>query len=230
DQAWWVDDYSLFRAIHAREGDRAWTEWPDGLRDRRPDDLDRARRELANERLYYEYLQWLADRQWREARGQCHGVAILGDLPFMVDLDSADVWARQEQFHFDATIGAPPDAFSAEGQDWGTPLYRWDVIARDDFRWLRDRARRCAALFDGYRIDHLVGFYRTYGRPKDGRAPYFTPADEPDELALGERIVRIFLESGSEVSAEDLGTVPDFVRASLARLGVPGFKVLRWER
>src|SRR4051812_16581901 len=148
----------------------------------------------------------------------------------MVDTDSADVWARQHQFDLNVSIGAPPDAFSADGQDWGTPLYRWDVIEREHFHWLRERARRCADLFDGYRVDHLVGFYRTYGRPRDGSAPYFTPADEPAQLALGERILGIFREPGSEIIAEDLGTVPDFVRASLARLGVPGFKVFRWER
>jgi 4-alpha-glucanotransferase len=148
----------------------------------------------------------------------------------MVDGDSADVWARPEQFHLDVSIGAPPDAFSAEGQDWGTPLYRWDAIERDDFRWLRARARRSADLFDGYRIDHLVGFYRTYGRPKNGDPHFFTPAEAPAQLALGERVLDVFRGAGAEVIAEDLGTIPDFVRASLVRLGLPGFRVLRWER
>jgi 4-alpha-glucanotransferase len=110
------------------------------------------------------------------------------------------------------------------------PLYRWDVIAAEDFRWLRERARRSADLYDGYRVDHLVGFYRTYGKPKDGSRPFFTPADEPAQLALGERVLAIFREPGTEIVAEDLGIVPDFVRASLGRLGVPGFKVFRWER
>ena len=110
------------------------------------------------------------------------------------------------------------------------PVCRWDVMAGDDFRWLRARARRSADLYDGYRIDHLVGFYRTYGRPRDGGEPFFTPAAEPEQTALGDRVLAIFCEAGSEIIAEDLGTVPDFVRASLARLGVPGFRVFRWER
>src|SRR5262249_26413152 len=125
---------------------------------------------------------------------------------------------------------APPDAFSATGQDWGMPVYRWDAIAADDFRWLRDRARRSADLYDGYRIDHLVGFYRTYGQPRDGDPPFFTPSDEADQKALGERIIEILRGAGAEVVAEDLGTVPDFVRESLVRLEVPGFRVFRWER
>jgi 4-alpha-glucanotransferase len=229
-EAWWVDDYGLFRALHAREGERSWIDWPDGLRDRDPGALDRARRELADEVLFFQYLQWQASRQWRHTRAHTSGVALFGDLPFMVDVDSADVWARPQQFHLDVTIGAPPDAFSADGQDWGTPLYDWAAIARDGFTWLRDRARRCADLFDGYRVDHLVGFYRTYGRPRSGAAPYFTPADQPQQLALGEKVLEIFREPGSEIVAEDLGTVPDFVRESLARQGVPGFKILRWER
>ena len=229
-QAWWIEDYSLFRAIHAREDERPWTEWPRDLQRRDPATIDRVRRELAGEVLFYQYLQWLAASQWREARERTGGVALFGDLPFMVDGDSADVWARQHQFNLDVTIGAPPDAFSASGQDWGMPLYRWDVIAAEDFRWLRERARRSADLYDGYRVDHLVGFYRTYANPKDGSRPFFTPADEPSQVALGERVLAIFREPGTEIIAEDLGIVPDFVRASLARLGVPGFKVFRWER
>ena len=139
--------------------------------------------------------------QWRQAREQAHGVALFGDLPFMVDGDSADVWARQDQFRLDVSLGAPPDAFSATGQDWGMPVYRWDVIARDDFRWLRERARRSADLFDGYRVDHLVGFYRTYGRPRDGGEPFFTPADEPEQVALGERVLAVFREAGARRSS-----------------------------
>ena len=104
----------------------------------------------------------------RARAARAGGVALFGDLPFMVSGDSADVWARQDEFRLDASVGVPPDAFSETGQDWGLPVYRWDVLAERDFDWLRDRARRNADLFDGYRVDHLVGFYRTYFRPHDG--------------------------------------------------------------
>ncbi len=110
------------------------------------------------------------------------------------------------------------------------PLYEWDVMAREDFRWLRERARRSADLFDGYRIDHLVGFFRTYGRNRSTGEAFFSPGDESAQLALGERVLGVFRSAGAEIIAEDLGIVPDFVRASLARLGVPGFRVFRWER
>jgi 4-alpha-glucanotransferase len=230
EQAWWIEDYSLFRALHAREQERPWTEWAPELQRREPAAIDRARRELADEVIFNHYLQWLAGTQWQQARQHTSGVELFGDLPFMVDGDSADVWARQHQFRLDVSVGAPPDAFSATGQDWGMPLYQWDVMALEDYRWLRERARRSADLFHGYRVDHLVGFYRTYGKMKEGGAGFFTPADEAAQLALGERLLGIFRGAGAEIIAEDLGTVPDFVRASLARLGVPGYRVFRWER
>jgi 4-alpha-glucanotransferase len=231
-QAWWIEDYALFRAIHAHEGERPWTEWPEPLRRRDPPAIDRVRRDLARDVIFYQYLQWLASSQWREARSVAarHGVAVFGDLPFMVDGDSADVWARQHQFRLDVSLGAPPDAFSAAGQDWGMPVYQWEALAADDFRWLRDRARRGADLYDGLRVDHLVGFYRTFGRPRDGGEPFFTPANEGAQVALGERVMAIFREAGAEIVAEDLGTVPDYVRDSLGRIQMPGFCVLRWQR
>ncbi len=176
-QAWWLDDYALFRALKARHGERAWTDWPEPLRTRQREALDAARDELADDIQFRKYLQWLAGDQWGEARDRAQPIALFGDLPFMVSGDSADVWARQDEFRLDASVGVPPDAFSATGQDWGLPVYNWDVFTERDFDWLRDRARRNADLYDGYRVDHLVGFYRTYFRPHDGTDPQFTPAD-----------------------------------------------------
>ncbi len=230
-ERWWLDDYALFQAIAGAAGTGDWPAWPPPVRDREPRALDEARRHFAREVLRQQYLQWIAETQWHTARAaaRARGVRIVGDLPFVVATDSADVWARRGEFMIDVSAGVPPDAFSDTGQDWALPTYRWDVIAGTNFSWMRQRARRMAALYDSVRIDHLVGFYRTFGRTSAGHA-FFNPADEPTQTWQGEQILRIFLESGAEVLAEDLGTVPDFVRASMARLGVPGCKVLRWER
>jgi 4-alpha-glucanotransferase len=103
-------------------------------------------------------------------------------------------------------------------------------MEHDDYRWLRQRAKRTARLFDGYRIDHLVGFYRTFSRPLGTDVGTFDPGEQDDQIALGERLMSIFMGSGAQIIAEDLGVVPDFVRESLAALAIPGYKVLRWER
>jgi 4-alpha-glucanotransferase len=229
-ESWWLDEYALFRALHARHQERSWLEWPEPLRTRQPDALEAARTGLADDILFRQYVQWLAGDQWGVAREGAGEVSLFGDLPFMVSADSADVWGRQDEFRLDASVGVPPDAFSDTGQDWGLPVYRWDVLAERDFDWLRHRARRNADLFDGYRVDHLVGFYRTYCLPRNGDGPGFIPPDEPAQIALGERVLAVFREPGAEIIAEDLGVVPDFVRESLARLGVPGYCVFRWER
>ncbi|HVD93457.1 MAG TPA: 4-alpha-glucanotransferase [Vicinamibacterales bacterium] len=229
DQAgWWLDDYALFRALHARENGRAWQEWAAPIRDRTPEAIARARAELADEILFYSYLQWAAYNQWRQSREAC-GIGVFGDFPFMVSGDSADVWARQEDFRLDASVGAPPDAFSETGQDWGFPAYRWDTIRAGGYRWLADRARRSRELYNGYRVDHLVGFFRTYAREKNGKAA-FVPPDEPSQIAQGQEVLEVLGRTGARIIAEDLGVIPDFVRETLARLGIPGYKVLRWER
>ena len=229
-EAWWLDDYALFRAI-AEDAGPDWRTWPTPVRDRSPEGLDDAGAMLAERRLFHAWLQWVAGAQWADARraARANGVSVFGDLPFMVDAASADVWARQHDFMLDATVGTPPDPFSETGQDWGVPVYRWPEIAAADFQWLRMRGRRAADLYDGFRVDHLVGFYRTFVRPRDGE-PYFLPADEDAQIAQGERIMRLFLDTGASITAEDLGTVPDAVRASLARLNLPGYHILRWER
>ena len=191
--------------------------------------MARARERLAGQILFYQYVQWIATRQWQTIRQAAEGIEILGDFPFMVTLDSADVWSRREDFILDASVGTPPDAFSETGQEWGLPPYNWDEARRNDFAWLRMRARRQAQLYDGFRVDHLVGFYRTYVRPLDGRPPFFMPSEEPEQIALGETVMRIIIDTEADVSVEDLGTVPEFVRESIARLGLPGYKVWRWE-
>jgi 4-alpha-glucanotransferase len=226
----WLADYALYKALRDRFGGRPWMDWDEPLRSRHPDALDEARRELEAEVLFHQYVQWIADDQWETAREASAPVALYGDFPFMVDTDSADVWAHQDLFRLDASVGVPPDAFSATGQDWGLPVYRWDLMEARDYRWLRDRARRSARLFDGYRIDHVVGFYRTYSRPRGAEQGAFEPAEEAGQTLQGERLMRLFLECGARVIAEDLGSVPEFVRDSLTRLGIAGYKVFRWER
>ncbi len=230
DERWWLDDYALFRVLHDAHDARPWWDWPQGLAARHPDALAEAQTTHADALRFTCWLQWQAQSQWTASRDALRGIDLIGDLPFMVSSDSADVWARQHLFRLDATVGTPPDAFSATGQDWGLPVYRWDEMRREGFEWLRARARRAASMFDAFRVDHLVGFYRTYTRPLDGSTPYFVPSEEHEQRELGETVLDVFRSAGAGIIAEDLGTVPDFVRESLDRLAVPGYRVLRWER
>ncbi len=240
----WLDDYALFRALKDAQEQRAWWEWPEGVRDRQPHALAEARAEHASVVLKHRYLQWLAHSQWEAARKalRAEGVEIMGDLPFMVGRDSADVWANRAEFRNDASVGVPGDQFDPEGQEWGLPPYDWRVMRANDFTWLRRRARYAGVLYDRFRIDHLVGFYRTYMRPIDKlRGPdkkllpgFFDPAEEPAQKAHGEAVIGAMIaaakESGAGLVAEDLGVIPDYVRPSLAAMDVPGYKVLIWEQ
>jgi 4-alpha-glucanotransferase len=232
-ESWWLDEYALFRSIHAMHDERAWTDWPAPLARAEAPALADARASLTLEMKYRSYVQWIAAEQWSEAKRLSWPVKVFGDLPFMISADSPDVWARQPEFRLDATIGVPPDAFSETGQDWGLPPWRADVMASNAFTWMRSRARRYGALYDGFRIDHLVGLYRTYVRPIDkSNDAFFEPASEPDQIALGETLISIFAgaDTKPEVIAEDLGSIPPFVRESMTRQDLPGLKVLRWER
>ncbi len=229
-ERWWLDDYAMFRVLHDHYDARAWWEWPAGLAAHEPEAIAEARAAHADAVLETCWTQWVAQRQWEQARRELDGIALVGDLPFMVSADSADVWARQSLFSREASVGTPPDAFSETGQDWGLPVYLWEAMRADGFAWLHARGRRMAAMFDGFRIDHLVGFYRTYWRPANGDTPYFEPRDEDAQRQLGEEVVAAFASAGAALIAEDLGTIPDFVRASLDALQLPGYKVMRWER
>ena len=165
-EAWWLDDYAVYRAALARPGRTA--PGGSGPNSCGPAPTPCSRQigsALAAEIGYRKYLQWIADEQWAEARRLAWPVRIFGDLPFMISGNSADVWRRQDQFRLDATVGAPPDAFAEDGQDWGLPPWRWQALRDTDFQWMRQRARRHADLFDGFRIDHLVGPLSRVGPP-----------------------------------------------------------------
>lgn len=242
-QSWWLDEYVLFRALRHLHEERPWTEWPEPLARADAKAVSEARVLLRAEITYREYLQWIAAEQWAEAKRLSWPVKVFGDLPFMISRDSPDVWARQDEFRFDATIGVPPDAFSETGQDWGLPPWRADVMAATGFTWMHARGRRYGDLYDGYRIDHLVGLYRMYVRPIDKAVPaFFDPAEQAEQISLGETLLGILSGAPSrstsaeatvdkpQVFAEDLGSIPPFVRESMTRLDLPGLKVLRWER
>ncbi len=240
----WLDDYALFRALKDAHGGVAWWDFSEPLQKRDAVAMAEARARFSTEILHYEYLQWVAHTQWSAARARlaAMGVEVMGDFPFMVGRDSSDVWAHQGEFRDDASAGVPPDAFNTEGQEWGLPPYWWEKMRATNFAWLRRRARYVGSLYDRFRIDHLVGFFRSYMRPRNALfnaagklvPGVFDPPKEADQEKHGEQVVSAMIEASAEVGAqlvaEDLGVVPDFVRTSLTKLAVPGYKVLIWEK
>ena len=228
-RAAWIEDYALFAVLHDRF-QKSWLDWPAPLRDRDPAALAAAREEHAPAILGKTWMQWQLDEQWHRARAEAAGmgVELMGDLPFVVSTDSADVWSRRDSFRPELRVGTPPDAFSAEGQDWGLPLYDWKAMEERGFDWMKARAARAGELYSLYRVDHVIGLYRTFYRGPDGRSG-FVPESEPEQIRLGETVLKIMAGAG-EVVAEDLGMVPHFLRPSLTALAIPGYKVLRWEK
>ncbi len=231
----WLDDYALFMALKEAHGGAMWNRWELPLIQRDPQALSKQGEVLAKSIHFHKYTQYRFFEQWSALRQYAnqHGVRIIGDIPIFVAPDSADAWSDPEIFHMDekgqltVVAGVPPDYFSATGQRWGNPLYRWDVIAADGFRWWIQRIRSVLELVDILRIDHFRGL-ETY---------WEIPADEP--TAVKGRWVpgpadaffdALQLEFGAQlpIIAEDLGIITEEVRALRKRVGLPGMKVLHF--
>jgi 4-alpha-glucanotransferase len=230
-QADWLLDFSTFTAVSRDQQFRAWWEWPEALRHRDPQALAAERARLSEEILFQDWQQWVAETQWEEVRKEARaaGILLCGDEPFIISQDSADVWAYPNLLRRDAKLGVPPDDFSATGQDWGLPYFDLEAMEKEDWRWLKFRARKSASYYDLRRVDHAVGYFRQWIRDEKTPTGRFIPADEKLHPGLGERIFQL-LSKDAGIIAEDLGVIPRFVRETLSRLGIPGYRVLRWER
>ncbi len=162
----WLEDYALFMACKKIHNDVAWVHWDAGIRQRDPSVLKKWQNESSSELEYHRFAQFQFFQQWEKVRDRCrrHGIRLMGDIPIYVAHDSADVWAHPGLFRLDergqptAIAGVPPDYFTATGQLWGNPLYRWDVSASSGHRWWIDRCRACLGMFDLVRLDHFRGF------------------------------------------------------------------------
>ena len=233
ERAPWLSDWAFFAALKTRLAG-TWTSWREGLSRRRSEALAAAARELADEIAYQEYLQLLFFRQWERVRVHAshRGIAILGDVPIFLAHDSADVWARRELFALDESgtpemvAGVPPDSFSAAGQLWGYPLYRWERMEEEGFAWWISRIRTGLSAADILRIDHFRGFAACWGVPAGEK----TASNGRWLPGPGRRLFDAVRAELGEVPivAEDLGTITRDVRELLAALGIPGMKVLQF--
>jgi 4-alpha-glucanotransferase len=273
NESGWLLDYAFFRALMEENGNReTWDQWPEEQRD-----PNSARASLAAQSIerqarfaervrFWQYVQWIARAQWTavKAYAEARGVGLMGDIPFGVNYYSADVYSRRDEFALDWSGGAPPEPYFKDdeftqkwGQNWGIPLYRWDVMRGRNMAWWRQRVRGVRNIFHVFRIDHVLGFYRVYAFPwrpernpeflpltwdemcerTGGAMPQFYPRGDSDwengeaNRREGEEYLRMVLEESGDtrVAGEDLGTVPHYVRPSLRALGVATFKIPQWE-
>lgn len=265
EQGAWLQDFSVFCVLCTAFGTNAWWKWPVQDPDMARIVVDGGMRSRRAKR-YRQWLQWLCARQWAQVRAlaDAKGVYLMGDVPIGISVASADVYFERYLFDMNWSGGAPAegnfaeDPFTAKwGQNWGIPLYRWDVMEQDGFAWWTRRIRKLAEVFKMYRIDHVLGFYRIYAFPWmpdrnaeflpltedeaaarcEGRRPGFRPRPDrtPEErranLMQGDYLLRRLLQAapGQLVIGEDLGCVPDYVRPDLSRLRIAGFKIPHWE-
>jgi 4-alpha-glucanotransferase len=234
EQARWLDEFALFMALKRANGGTAWTCWERGLARRDRAALRQARKDLAGETREVGFEQWLFFEQWADVRRQAQerGIRILGDIPIFVAHDSADVWAHPELFHLDddgmpaVQAGVPPDYFSATGQLWGNPLYRWDRLARTGYGWWIDRFRAVLALVDLVRLDHFRGFEAYWQVAKGAR----TAADGRWVKGPGAAFFSAVKRALGElpIVAEDLGVITPEVEALRESLRLPGMAILQF--
>lgn len=231
---YWLNDYAIFRRMKDVFGWTSWTHWDEKYRNRDPKALEEFEKENFDQIEYFKYIQWEIEKQWKRVREEAEEAKIkfFGDLPFMVNQESADVWSRQKDFRIDLEAGAPPDAFSADGQKWGLPAYNWDEVLRNNFEWWRLKVKKFSEFYDIFRIDHMVGFFRTWVIPHDRNLkPDFDLKDEKLQEERGRAFLKAVISASPMLPiAEDLGVIPDYVYRVLKELDVCGYKVMRWEK
>ena len=234
DNAWWLNDYVLFVRLRDRFPQGAWDQWPSDLARRLPQALARVREELADALEVSRVTQFAFFEQWRALHqaARRRGIRIIGDVAVFVDYDSADVWTHPDLFQLDEHLqpavvsGVPPDAFSATGQRWGNPIYRWDVLQSRGYDWWVQRMRRALELCDILRLDHFRGFESYW------EIPAHEPAAARGRWVRGpnDELFHILRQALGDFPfiAEDLGIITPEVHALRERLGVPGMKVLQF--
>jgi len=232
--AGWLDDYALYMALKRDHGGSAWNDWEPELVARVPAALARQRAELAGEIAYQKFLQFAFDRQWHRLRGLCreHQIGLIGDLPIFVAQDSADVWGRPDLFELDgrgrptAVAGVPPDYFSATGQLWGNPLYKWAAHAAERYAWWIDRLKGSTDRVDLVRLDHFRGFEAYWEVPADAQTAESGRWRSGPAADFLQAVHEHF--GGLPLIAEDLGVITPEVDHLRDSFELPGMRVLQF--
>lgn len=239
DNASWLEDYALFMSIKEANGGGAWSGWDAAIRKRKPAAMEKARADYAESILRYSFYQFLFLRQWSKLRAYAHekGITIIGDIPIFIAYDSADAWANPKLFFLDedgvptVVAGVPPDYFSATGQLWGNPLYKWSAHKKAGYEWWIQRFRSVLSLVDIVRLDHFRGFAGYY------EIPFGSPTAETGRWVTGpgkdffQTLLPALSGKKSEtlpIIAEDLGVITKDVAELRDAFNLPGMKILQF--
>jgi len=230
----WLDDFSLFMACKDHHNGNVWSSWEKGLVQREESALNQWKKKLSDEIQYQKFVQFIFFRQWKAVREYANGqgIKVIGDMPIFIAYDSSDLWSNKELFTVDDegkltfVAGVPPDYFSSTGQLWGNPLYKWDVMEKDDFLWWRKRFSSLFELVDIVRIDHFRGFEAYWKVPGDAK----TAESGKWVKAPGEKLFNTLKKHLGDlpILAEDLGVITPPVEALRDQFGFPGMKVLQF--
>ena len=231
---WWLGNYALFMVIKNMHKGASWLQWEEKYKRRDFAALDQVWHGQHEEIQFYQFQQYLFFCQWKKLHAYAAqaGIQIIGDIPIYVALDSADAWANPSLFQLDeknvpyAVAGCPPDGFSATGQLWGNPLYRWEYHRQTGYEWWLKRLSHCFKLYDAVRIDHFRGFDQYYSIPYGAEDATRGHWEQGPGIDLFNRVRQVLGEK--EVIAEDLGYVTDSVRKLVYDSGFPGMKVLEF--
>ena len=234
EESHWLDDYCLFMALKDKHEGKPWIEWETEYRNRDKKAMSVVAEVLADTIEFFRFQQYEFMKQWTKLHEYAakNGVSIIGDIPIYVAFDSADTWANPDMFRFDeenvptVVAGCPPDAFSATGQLWGNPIYRWDKLKKDGYSWWMRRIARCFSFYDILRIDHFRGFDEYYAVPYGDETAENGKWETGPGMDFFKAVRKKF--GDVEIIAEDLGIITDSVRELLKETGFPGMKVLQF--
>ena len=231
----WIKKYALFKVLKEHYQWLSWEEWPEELRSPAPEQVDALIDQYRESIEWHCFIQFLCDKQMQQVYQHANekNVFLMGDIPILINRDSADVWLNRDFFHMHYSAGAPPDVFSPEGQEWGFPIYNWESLAQTGYQWWIDRLKLAGRYYHIYRIDHIVGFFRIWAISlgDKGKQGFFLPSDPSTWIDHGCAIMKIMLDNCDMLPiGEDLGDVRPSIKKELNRLGICGTKVVRWER
>jgi len=237
ENAYWLDDFGLYRTLRDYHNGMAWYEWGDFYKNRDRHMLEKFVKEHQEEIDFHKWTQWVTFEQFKAAKkyANSNDILIKGDLPILVSRDSADVWAHPEFFKLEYAAGAPPDMYCAKGQRWGMPTYNWENIESDGFAYIKEKLKFAKNFYDLLRIDHVVGLFRIWSIPttepmeNQGLNGFFDPKDENIWEAQGKKLLSVLQENTNMIlCAEDLGVIPKVCADTLRQMKIPGNDVQRW--